>query len=60
MTYLLDIATLSKQLGVSKGTIYDWCAFGKMPHIKLGKFIRFDPKEIAEWVQKKKKRTRII
>lgn len=52
---LMNISVLSTQLGVSKHTIYDWCAFGKIPYVKLGKFIRFDQVEIGKWLEEQKK-----
>jgi len=41
-------------LRVSKNTLYDWCAVKKIPHIKLGKFLRFDAAEIDVWLQAKR------
>ena len=51
---LLDIDEVSLMLGVAKNTLYDWCAFKKIPHVKLGKFLRFDPAEIDGWIAAKK------
>ena len=52
---LIDIGEVSRRLGVSKNTLYDWCAFGRIPYIKLGgKFVRFDPAEIGRWLESKK------
>ena len=41
-------------LGVSKNTLYDWCAVKKIPHIKLGKFLRFKSADIESWLQAKR------
>jgi len=51
---LLGIGEVAERLGVSKNTLYDWCAFGKIPYLKIGKFLRFDPQEIDHWLQGKK------
>ncbi len=47
---LMDIKELSQKIGVSVNTIYDWCAFGRIPHNKLGKLLRFDPDKINKWL----------
>ncbi len=41
-------------LGVSKNTLYDWCAVKKIPHIKLGKFLRFKAADIESWLEAKR------
>ena len=51
---LVSIAEMAKRLGVAKNTLYDWCAVRKIPHIKLGKFLRFDLFEIEAWLQDKR------
>ena len=51
---LLDIAQLSEMLNIKKKTIYDWTHKGTIPYIKLGGLIRFDPKEIEQWIKSKK------
>ena len=45
---------LAKGMKVAQGTVYAWCERGLIPHIRLGKCIRFDPVEIKEWLQKKR------
>jgi len=44
-----------KSLGVPTVTIYPWVRRGILPHIRLGKCIRFDPAEINTWITGKKK-----
>ena len=51
---LIEIDELSSMLGVSKNTLYDWCAVKKIPHIKLGKFLRFKSADIESWLQAKR------
>jgi excisionase family DNA binding protein len=52
---LIDIDDVSRMLLVSKNTLYDWCATGKIPYVKLGgKFLRFYSSEIAQWIEAKK------
>ena len=51
---LIEIDELSSMLGVAKNTLYDWCAVRKIPHIKVGKFLRFSVPEIDNWLQSKR------
>ena len=51
---LIEIDELSAMLGVAKNTLYDWCAVRKIPHIKLGKLLRFDAAEIEAWWKTKR------
>lgn len=52
--HLLDIDELSKKLAVPKNTLYDWVAFGRIPHLKLGKLIRFEAGAINDWLASKR------
>lgn len=47
---LIDITELSDRLGIPKNTLYDWAAFGRIPHLKIGKLLRFEPTAIEEWL----------
>jgi len=51
---LIDITTLSSLLSVKPKTIYDWVHRNTIPHIKLGKLVRFDENEIKKWLENKK------
>jgi len=51
---LIDIPTLSSLLSVKPKTIYDWVHRNTIPHIKLGKLVRFDENEIKKWLENKK------
>jgi len=46
---------LARSLGVPTVTIYTWVRRGILPHIRLGKCIRFDPAEINTWITARKK-----
>ena len=47
----LDIGALAERLRVKRSTIYAWTEQGKIPHLKLGRLLRFDPDEIEAWLQ---------
>lgn len=50
---LLTPGQLAELLGVKCGTIYNWVHIGYVPHIKLGKLLRFRSSDILVWLDKK-------
>ena len=48
---LLDITDLAQHLGVNVRHVRRLVAERRIPFIKWGHLIRFDPVEIAEWVE---------
>jgi excisionase family DNA binding protein len=48
---LLDVNLLARRLGVTERFIRRLVDERRVPFFKLGKFVRFDPAEIDEWVQ---------
>lgn len=53
MTKLLTPQQLADWLGVKLSTIYQWTHIGYIPHVKLGKFVRFRESEIVKWIEKR-------
>ena len=53
MDKLLKPHEVAELLGVEKSTIYQWTHQGFIPHVKLRNLVRFRPKAIAEWVEKR-------
>lgn len=51
MKQYLDIATLAGRLQVRRSTLYAWAERGSIPHLKLGRLLRFDPDEIETWLK---------
>jgi len=51
---LIDVRELSEWLGVATGTLYNWVSYGRLPHTKLGRCLRFDPDEIDKWLDRAK------
>jgi len=49
---------LARGMKVAPGTVYAWVERGLIPHIRLGKCIRFDPVEVRDWYQKKRNASR--
>lgn len=48
MSDLISIKQLATWLQVARGTIYNWVYQRRIPFIKIGRSLRFDPKEIEE------------
>ncbi len=49
---LLSVREISKILGVAEITIRKFCCAKKIPYIKLGGRVLFDPEKISTWVEK--------
>lgn len=47
---LLTVKELAEVLRVHTQTIYEWMVNGKIPYIKLGRAVRFDPEAINQWL----------
>ena len=53
MQKLLNPQEMADCLGVEKSTIYQWTHQGFIPHIKLGKFVRFREGDVMQWLDKR-------
>ena len=42
---------LSQYLGIARQTVYEWTSQKKVPFIKLGRLVKFDQREIEEWMK---------
>lgn len=51
MKRLFTPKEVAEYLAVSPKTIYKWSFQGRVPYLKLGKTLRFDLKEIDEWLK---------
>ena len=47
---LLDVAGLAERLGVTERFVRRLVAERRIPFLKLGKFVRFDPRAIESWL----------
>jgi excisionase family DNA binding protein len=54
---LLDIRVVAQHLGVTVRHVRRLVAERRIPFIKWGHLIRFDPDEIAEWLECNRRRT---
>lgn len=51
---LLNIQEVSWRLGVSVKTVYSWVNQRKLPHIKVGRLVKFDVADIDAWIAERK------
>jgi len=59
MEKLLTPQEIAEVLGVQPSTIYQWTHQGYIPHVKLGKFVRFKEKDVEKWVERKASNGRV-
>lgn len=50
----LNVRQVAELLGVSDKHIYELAAQGKLPAFRVGKAVRFDPQDVADWLRKRK------
>jgi excisionase family DNA binding protein len=53
MGKLMNVLEVAEYLGVQPSTIYQWTHQDFIPHIKLGKFLRFRLADVDSWLDKK-------
>jgi excisionase family DNA binding protein len=51
---LIDINELSERWRIPKATLYNWVNQGRLPYVKLGRCVRFDPNELQAFVNQGK------
>jgi len=54
---------MSELLGVKVSTIYQWTHIEYIPHMKLGRFVRFKEKDVLKWLESQSKtgrKTKVI
>lgn len=50
MEKLLTVHEISNFLGVKPSTVRKWVHLGFIPHVKLGRAVRFEKRKIEDWV----------
>jgi excisionase family DNA binding protein len=50
----LSVTEIAEHLGVKKDTVYKWVARKKMPAHKVGRLLKFQIKEIDQWIREGK------
>ena len=47
---LLTVAEVAEVLQVDKSWVYAACRSGRIPHIRLGRYVRFSETAIEDWM----------
>jgi excisionase family DNA binding protein len=47
---LLDIGALAERLCVTERHVRRLVAERRIPYVKVGRFVRFDPVDVADWI----------
>ncbi len=50
---LINVKQLSESTGLSVFTLYSWINQKRIPYVKVGRLVRFDPKRIEKWIEEK-------
>ena len=50
---LINVKQLSESTGLSVFTLYSWINQKRIPYVKVGRLVRFDPKKIEKWIERK-------
>ena len=48
---LLTVSEVSQRLNIRTHHAYTLCAVGALPHIRVGRWLRFDDRTIEEWIR---------
>jgi excisionase family DNA binding protein len=55
---LLNTAQVAEWLHVKESTIRKWVHYGYVPHVKLGRCVRFQESEIEKWLHERAEKGR--
>ena len=47
---LVNVVTAAEILGIRVSTLYSWCEQQRVPHVRLGRALRFDLNTLCEWI----------
>lgn len=50
---------VSELIEVRPSTVYQWVRLGLIPHVKIGKCVRFKKIELLRWIDKNHRRERV-
>jgi excisionase family DNA binding protein len=48
---LLDAAAVAERLGVPKSWVLESARSGAIPHVRLGRYVRFDLADVERWLE---------
>lgn len=50
LSTLLDIGAVAERLSVTERHVRRLVAERRIPYVKVGRFVRFDPVDVADWI----------
>lgn len=60
MKEYLTEAEMAKALKMSRTTLWELRVYNHMPHLKINRMVRYDAREVADWLNKMDIRSMII
>ena len=54
MTPLMTVSDVAQFLGMHEKTVYHWAGRGRLPCVRVGSRLRFDPRELDRWISARK------
>ena len=58
MERMLNSAEIAEKLCMSVSTIRKWVHYGFIPHVKLGRAVRFSEKGVESWIEERTEKGR--
>lgn len=52
---LLTVRETAEWLGLSRRALWSLYIGGSLPHLRLGRAVRFDPRDVEAWIGRQKK-----
>ncbi len=52
---LLTPDDLAEMLGLARKTVIVMARDGRIPSVRIGRFVRFDPQEIGRWIDRQRR-----
>ena len=50
--FLISVEEMAKKLDVPVSWLYARTRTNDIPHLKVGKYVRFDPDQVMHWIRK--------
>ena len=60
MQKLLTPQDVADWFQIKISTVYQWTHQGFIPHVKMGKFVRFRASEVLAWLEKRSVKGRMV
>ena len=48
---LMDVTQTAKHLGIPARQVYYYCSKGLIPHVRIGRTVRFSENQIRRWIE---------